>query len=133
MGIAAICVTRTELLARGGGGGGLADAMRAAAAARGVDVLFALTSEDPCAIYCNLLNISHMHMYACYVWEGYITAHEVCTLGTHTNTHAHMYICMPTAREERGLKSLVAHCSAEAGSGLEGVGLGQARLGRLQP
>ena len=46
VGIAAICVTRTELLARSGGGEGLAEAMGAAAAARGVDVLFALTAED---------------------------------------------------------------------------------------
>ena len=47
VGIAAICVTRSELLARSGGGSGLLEAMGTAAAARGVDVLFALTAPQP--------------------------------------------------------------------------------------
>jgi len=58
VGVAAICVTRAELLERsvveddvgsGGGGAGLERAMAVAAARRGVDILFALTAEDDAA------------------------------------------------------------------------------------
>jgi hypothetical protein len=47
VGVAAVCLPGPELLARAGGAAGLEEAMRAAARARGVDVLLALSAEDP--------------------------------------------------------------------------------------
>jgi hypothetical protein len=47
VGVAAVCLPGPELMARAGGAAGLEETMRAAARSRGVDVLLALSAEDP--------------------------------------------------------------------------------------
>jgi len=46
VGVAAVCISAPELLARANGPAGLEEALSLAAAERGVDVLFAMTAED---------------------------------------------------------------------------------------
>ena len=136
VGIAAICVTRTELLARSGGGSGLLEAMGAAAAARGVDVLFALTApqlvyknrEVPSKLLQKFAAGSAATSASAFAATSALASGATSASYRPTNRP----ILFPTIANqqaedpaEEGLKSLVAVCSEGLG---QGGGLGQALL-----